>query len=258
MHPYNFPIQLGVSQPQLNRATPWVPLATQPVSTIHLACCLAGLPSTHVDGHDSQVVHWTAATRYKESKVGMRWRTKAEVVSGKGQFICGAKGCDQTAGLASYEVNFSYVEAGEAKQALVKLRLCEGCAAKLNHKREKQYKKLSQTSAEEQQRNGPSDRHREQQEQQQRRKQKRRDGHRGRSTSESDEGEYAAGHHGGSGSKRRRHSSPRAAQQRLQQQQARGVNHAAAGCGGKAEQGGSARLDDADIDQWLDTMFASA
>ena len=34
----------------------------------------------------------------------MRWRTQKEVVSGKGQFVCGAKGCDKRAGLASYEV----------------------------------------------------------------------------------------------------------------------------------------------------------
>src|SRR5699024_6014974 len=28
-------------------------------------------------------------TRYKENKFGMRWRTEAEVLSGKGQFSCG-------------------------------------------------------------------------------------------------------------------------------------------------------------------------
>ncbi len=31
-------------------------------------------------------------------------RTQKEVVSSKGQFVCGAKGCDKRAGLASYEV----------------------------------------------------------------------------------------------------------------------------------------------------------
>ena len=39
--------------------------------------------------------------------VGMRWRTEKEVVVGKGQFICGAKGCDEKAGLCSYEVDRS-------------------------------------------------------------------------------------------------------------------------------------------------------
>ncbi|TKY68135.1 FRA10AC1 protein [Spatholobus suberectus] len=41
-------------------------------------------------------------------------------------------------GLASYEVNFCYLEAGENKQALVKLVTCERCACKLNYKRQKE------------------------------------------------------------------------------------------------------------------------
>eukprot|EP00877_Chromochloris_zofingiensis_P003571 jgi/Chrzof1/13214/Cz07g24200.t1 len=82
-------------------------------------------------------------SRYKESKVGLRWRTEQEVITGKGQFICGAKGCDQRPGLASYEVNFAYKEAGVSKQALVKLRLCPDCAYKLNYRKEKQFRKVS-------------------------------------------------------------------------------------------------------------------
>jgi protein FRA10AC1 len=39
--------------------------------------------------------------------------------------MCGSKHCDEKEGLASYEVNFSYHEAGEDKQALVKLVACE-------------------------------------------------------------------------------------------------------------------------------------
>lgn len=30
-------------------------------------------------------------SRYKEGRVGLRWRTQEEVVSGRGQFVCGAK-----------------------------------------------------------------------------------------------------------------------------------------------------------------------
>lgn len=41
----------------------------------------------------------------QESKVGLRWRTEREVVVGKGQFACGAKGCDERRALASYEVS---------------------------------------------------------------------------------------------------------------------------------------------------------
>ncbi|KAF7100445.1 hypothetical protein CFC21_101961 [Triticum aestivum] len=64
-------------------------------------------------------------TQYKKCKIGLRWRTEKEVISGKGQFICGSRHCDEKHGLGSYEVNFSYVEAGEQKQALVKLVACK-------------------------------------------------------------------------------------------------------------------------------------
>ncbi|XP_061999799.1 uncharacterized protein LOC133717155 [Rosa rugosa] len=77
-------------------------------------------------------------SHYKSGKIGLRWRTEKEVVSGKGQFICGSKHCDLKDGLASYEVNFSYYEAGENKQALVKLVTCERCSEKLHYKRRKE------------------------------------------------------------------------------------------------------------------------
>uniref|UniRef100_A0A670HSF5 FRA10A associated CGG repeat 1 n=1 Tax=Podarcis muralis TaxID=64176 RepID=A0A670HSF5_PODMU len=71
-------------------------------------------------------------TKYKENKFGFRWRHEKEVVSGKGQFSCGSKHCDEKEGLKSWEVNFGYVEHGEKKNALVKLRLCPECSYKLN------------------------------------------------------------------------------------------------------------------------------
>nr|CAB3492112.1 unnamed protein product [Digitaria exilis] len=98
-------------------------------------------------------------TQYKKGKIGLRWRTEKEVISGKGQFICGNRHCDEKHGLGSYEVNFSYVEAGKQKQALVKLVACkrlgnplnqlfslivvhyERCAEKLAYKREKEKEK---------------------------------------------------------------------------------------------------------------------
>lgn len=87
-------------------------------------------------------------SRYKEGKIGMRWRTQQEVLQGKGQFVCGHKPCDNTKDLKSYEVNFAYVEAGEKKQALVKLRVCPDCAYKLNYKKiKKMKKKLSKAEA---------------------------------------------------------------------------------------------------------------
>ncbi|XP_067225019.1 protein FRA10AC1 [Chanodichthys erythropterus] len=76
-------------------------------------------------------------SRYKENKFGFRWRIENEVVSGKGQFFCGNKRCENKEGLKSWEVNFAYVEHGEKRNALVKLRLCPECSYKLNyhHKR---------------------------------------------------------------------------------------------------------------------------
>ncbi|KAM6415434.1 protein FRA10AC1 homolog [Rhynochetos jubatus] len=80
-------------------------------------------------------------SRYKENKFGFRWRHEKEVISGKGQFSCGNKHCDGTEGLKSWEVNFGYVEHGEKRNALVKLRLCPECSYKLNfHHRRKEVK----------------------------------------------------------------------------------------------------------------------
>ncbi|XP_074308429.1 uncharacterized protein LOC141643256 [Silene latifolia] len=83
-------------------------------------------------------------SKYKTGKIGLRWRIEKEVMSGKGQFICGNKHCDEREGLASFEVNFSYFEAGEHKQALVKLVVCEGCAEKLHYKRNKEQAEMRQ------------------------------------------------------------------------------------------------------------------
>ncbi|XP_040293214.1 protein FRA10AC1 [Bufo bufo] len=78
-------------------------------------------------------------SRYKENKFGFRWRVEKEVVSGKGQFFCGNKRCDEKEGLKSWEVNFAYEEHGEKRNALVKLRLCPECSYKLNfHHRRKE------------------------------------------------------------------------------------------------------------------------
>lgn len=87
-------------------------------------------------------------SRYKENKIGMRWRVEKEVVDGKGQFTCGNKRCSECEGLRSWEVNFGYIEQGEKKNALIKLRLCPDCSYKLNyhHKRkEVKPKKMSKT-----------------------------------------------------------------------------------------------------------------
>ncbi|XP_068745568.1 protein FRA10AC1-like isoform X1 [Montipora capricornis] len=76
-------------------------------------------------------------SRYKENKVALRWRIEKEVVEGKGHFVCGDKRCAQTEGLCSWEVNFAYVEHGEKKNTLIKLRLCPDCSYKLNYHHQK-------------------------------------------------------------------------------------------------------------------------
>lgn len=80
---------------------------------------------------------------FDQNKFGMRWRTEPEIINGKGQFVCGAKRCDSQENLNSWEVLFGYEEHGKKQSALVKLRLCPECSAKLNYHREhKKIKKL--------------------------------------------------------------------------------------------------------------------
>ncbi|VUZ40176.1 unnamed protein product [Hymenolepis diminuta] len=74
-------------------------------------------------------------SRYKEGKLGLRWRSEREVVSGKGQFICAAVNCSSVEFLRSWEVDFAYRERGEKRNVLVKVRLCPMCSAKLNYHR---------------------------------------------------------------------------------------------------------------------------
>ncbi|KAE9414916.1 hypothetical protein Angca_002793, partial [Angiostrongylus cantonensis] len=72
-------------------------------------------------------------TYFKKNKIAMRWRTEAEVRSGKGQFICASKKCSVNTDLSSWEVNFCYSENDEKKNALVKVRLCRQCSEMLNY-----------------------------------------------------------------------------------------------------------------------------
>ncbi len=96
----------------------------------------------------------------KKTRVGFRWRTRAEVLAEKGVSHCGAIGCEVRRGLKTFEVPFVYREATTAvvaeksntnerevsprvasagmktKAALVKARLCVQCAFKLQFARE--------------------------------------------------------------------------------------------------------------------------
>jgi len=73
----------------------------------------------------------------------MRWRVENEVVTGKGQFVCGARKCEVRDKLRTWEVNFGYIEFEVKKNALIKCRLCFECSYKLNyhHKRKELTKK---------------------------------------------------------------------------------------------------------------------
>lgn len=65
------------------------------------------------------------------------------------KFMCGAKGCEERAGLHSFEVNFGYLEAGEKKQALVKLRVCPKHGTQLNYRKEKEMQRRQREEARE-------------------------------------------------------------------------------------------------------------
>lgn len=80
---------------------------------------------------------------------------------GKGQFICASTRCDETKKLQSWEVNFGYMEDGEKKNELVKVRLCPECSDKLNFKTKKRLAKtLKRKSREEQESKSESKRQR--------------------------------------------------------------------------------------------------
>jgi len=68
-------------------------------------------------------------------RIGLRWCSDKDVLSGKGKTTCGNKHCSETGALHSYEVNMTYLEGEVQKQTLVKVNLCPECAMKLNYKR---------------------------------------------------------------------------------------------------------------------------
>jgi protein FRA10AC1 len=79
-------------------------------------------------------------SKYKEGLIGLRWRTEKEVKTERGVDTCGSLTCkrgDKRASqneisLTTLEVNFAYVEQGEQKNALVKIRLCKKCEKRMN------------------------------------------------------------------------------------------------------------------------------
>lgn len=94
---------------------------------------------------------------YKSRRLALRWRTAEEVVEGVGEDTCASLRCKyhqppsaaqvdfddserrrprarQPPPLRAFELPFVYQEAGERKEALVKVKLCRRCEAKLTWK----------------------------------------------------------------------------------------------------------------------------
>ncbi|KAG9345975.1 hypothetical protein JZ751_007790 [Albula glossodonta] len=94
-----------------------------------------------------------------EDEEGMTWpRLSRDIpVHPLCQFSCGNKRCEKQEGLKSWEVNFAYVEQGEKRNALVKLRLCPECSYKLNyHHKRKEVKSKKRRRTDENQEELPS------------------------------------------------------------------------------------------------------
>lgn len=137
------------------------------------------------------------------------WRRQRDTRVARGQFSCGCLGCESRDALESYELNFAFVEAGERRAALVKVRACPGCAVKLFYGREGKRKRARPLQSNE----------------------------RGRDDDDAHGGDAAAGGGGGGRSVRRRHggdadTAPRPAD-------AAGVTHEAVGAGANCGGGGS-------------------
>lgn len=60
-------------------------------------------------------------------ELGIRWRTKEEVLNGKGTEVCCVRKCNSEKHLSEYEIPFQYVEDSQTKFELVKCTLCSQC-----------------------------------------------------------------------------------------------------------------------------------
>lgn len=70
---------------------------------------------------------YSLADLSRPGQLGLRWRTRQEVIDGRGERTCGNKRCLHSVGLVTIEVPFAYQEGGIKKKELVKLKLCPSC-----------------------------------------------------------------------------------------------------------------------------------
>ncbi|KAI5454651.1 hypothetical protein NCC49_003542 [Naganishia albida] len=88
---------------------------------------------------------------YKTRQIALRWRTAEEVLASIGETTCASLRCPyhnpspeqlsemdergiDMPSLQAFELPFAYVEAGEKKQALVKVKVCDKCARKITYR----------------------------------------------------------------------------------------------------------------------------
>jgi protein FRA10AC1 len=89
----------------------------------------------------NQLIKTYALVKFGQtSALALRWRSLAEVISGKGQFVCGSVSCSETVQLTSWEVLFGYMEKDSdgnnvKKKTFVKVRLCGDCSQELMNRK---------------------------------------------------------------------------------------------------------------------------
>jgi len=99
--------------------------------------------------HDHLFKEFALADLSIPGRIGLRWRTREEVINGRGDRTCGNKRCPNNSDdtnsslLVTLEVPFSYYERGEKKMELVKLKLCSSCKKDSFDDREKRKQKAS-------------------------------------------------------------------------------------------------------------------
>jgi protein FRA10AC1 len=99
--------------------------------------------------HDGLYKEFALADLSQPGRLGLRWRTRQEVVDGRGERTCGNKRClSEDSDFVTLEVPFSYEEEGVAKKELVKLRLCSSCRPLVGGKSESKEKVPDTGSAE--------------------------------------------------------------------------------------------------------------
>jgi len=106
--------------------------------------------------NDGLYKEYALADLSRPGQLGLRWRTRPEVMDGRGERSCGNKRCFNSGELVTIEVPFAYHEGGVQKKELVKLCLCPAClplvqarsSSKSSNLQERKKKSLKEQSME--------------------------------------------------------------------------------------------------------------